>query len=149
METKYWFCDRCGEKVYSNGDNGFVQWLTNYKDHAPNAYNIQIVHNKKPCLFTQNYIQSLEESVMYKDMPLEYYLGTDGLMNLLEIISYNDFQDNEEVLEIIKRIHIPGYELTRKYFARAIREGVFEPNTKDGYYTQEIINTIADYYNLK
>lgn len=149
MKTKHWICDSCGEKVYPNDNNGFVQWLTNYNANAPNSYNIQIVHNSKSCLFTQEYVRSLGNDTMYKDMPLEYYTGTDGLMNLLEIISYNDFQDNEEVLEIIKRIHIPGYEVTRKYFTKAINEGIFEPNTKEDYYTQETINTIADHYNLK
>jgi hypothetical protein len=48
----------------------------------------------------------------------------------------------DEVLEMIKRLHIPGYEHARQHFQRAIADGVFEPNMPDGYYWQSNIDAV-------
>jgi hypothetical protein len=47
------------------------------------------------------------------------------------------------LIELIKRLHIPGYEQARNSFDAAISDGAFEPNTKPGFYSQSNIqNTL-------
>jgi hypothetical protein len=42
----------------------------------------------------------------------------------------------DEVLQMIKRIHVPGYEHARFYFDQAMSEGAFEPNMPKDYYSR-------------
>ena len=64
-------------------------------------------------------------------------------MRLLQMLGEED-HPKEDVLEMIKRLHIPGYEAARGHFDEAISEGYFEPNTPEGYYHQsEIEATLA------
>jgi hypothetical protein len=55
----------------------------------------------------------------------------------------------DEVLEMSKRLHVPGYEHTRLHFDEAIREGVFEPNTVPGYYWQLNIEAVDQWLRDK
>ena len=82
------------------------------------------------------------------DGSLEDYVGPDGLMDLLSLIS-EDKVPKEEGLEMIKRIHIPGYEHARRYFERAISEDVFEPNTQPGYYSVKDINRVLEWMDAQ
>jgi hypothetical protein len=68
-------------------------------------------------------------------------------MDLLQFVSDDMFENREEVLEIIKRIHIPGYEYARNYISEAINEGIYEPNTKENYCSQANIEKIINFYN--
>lgn len=72
------------------------------------------------------------------------FLGADGLMMLLGFIANNELP-TPEVLEMIKRLHIPGYEHARLHFERAIAEGVFEPTTVEGFYPTRDIQCVLDY----
>lgn len=53
----------------------------------------------------------------------------------------------EDVLEMIKRLHIPGYEHARLHFDEAIADGVFEPNRRPGYCRRDdivaVLNVLA------
>ena len=79
-------------------------------------------------------------------MPLDnyVYVGTDGLIILLELLSDQSFE-LEQTSELIKRIQIPNYDLAQSYFDEAIGEGVFEPNAKPGYYDQDQINRVKEW----
>lgn len=70
---------------------------------------------------------------MVNDLPLTHFLGPDGLMQLLAYIA-EEHVERAEVLELIKRLFIPGYEHARLHFDAAISEGIFEPNTAPGYH---------------
>jgi hypothetical protein len=48
----------------------------------------------------------------------------------------------DEALELIKRLHIPGYEQARLHFERAISEGVIERQYPPGYYNQSEIEAV-------
>lgn len=54
-------------------------------------------------------------------------------MRLLAMI-FEDRVPRDGALEMIKRLHIPGYEQARLHFEEAIAEDVFQPNTAPGYY---------------
>jgi hypothetical protein len=78
------------------------------------------------------------------DSHLNSFLGTDGLMLLLSMLAEGDLP-KEEVLEMIKRLHIPGYEHARFHFERAIAQGVIEPHMPPGYYDQSDINAVLEF----
>ncbi len=65
---------------------------------------------------------------MLHDLSLTDFLGPDGLMLLLELIEEKALP-TAEVLEMIKRLHVPGYELARQHGEHAHRAGVLELDT--------------------
>jgi hypothetical protein len=76
-----------------------------------------------------------------RDAALDEYVGVDGLVRLLEMISEGRVP-TEEVLTLIQRLHVPGYEQARQDFGAAISDEAFEPNTKPGYYTVREIEKV-------
>ncbi|MDD4564658.1 MAG: hypothetical protein PHE79_04180 [Eubacteriales bacterium] len=148
METKSWVCDSCGEKI-ENQQDGWVEWLhkTNYQGAQHSCRGIRIVHRIN-CIYDQDAVFKNENAIA-GDSDLESFMGPDGLMQLLSFISEDKFEDTEEVLEIIKRIHIPGYEEARFCFDEAISQCVFEPNTQPNYYDQKDIVRVLDYAQRK
>ncbi|VEG89833.1 Uncharacterised protein [Legionella spiritensis] len=75
------------------------------------------------------------------------FLGADGLMQLLILLSEQRLPQ-DQVLEMIKRLHIPGYEHARRYFNEAIDHLVFEPNTPPGFYLQHNIDAVLEWSRL-
>lgn len=146
LETNYWICDSCGEKI-NKLEDGYLQWLNVKRDDVTIRNNMKIVHHNTVCQFNEKVEYSTKKATV-GDMSLDHFAGPDGLTRLLEMISDDMFEDKEEVLEIIKRIHIPGYEKSRPYFERAVREGVFEPNTKLKYFVQRDLESIKNHYKI-
>lgn len=72
------------------------------------------------------------------------FLGADGLMQLLALIAEQRLPQ-DQVLEMIKRLHVPGYEHARCHFNEAIGQLVFEPNTLAGFYWQHNINAVLEW----
>ena len=54
-------------------------------------------------------------------------------MRLLALLA-QDYLPKNQVLEMIKRLHIPGYERARLYMDEAQSQGEYEPNTFEGKY---------------
>lgn len=75
------------------------------------------------------------------DLPLKSFLGIDGLMYLLCKIAQGEIPTNQ-LLEMIKRLYIPGYEIARRHFDKALRKGIIEQEWYPGYYTQEQISLV-------
>jgi hypothetical protein len=65
-------------------------------------------------------------------------------MRLLVFISEKELPVGE-VLEMIKRLHIIGYEQARRHFASAISAGTFEPNMPTDFYSQSDIRATLAY----
>jgi hypothetical protein len=55
-------------------------------------------------------------------LPLEGFVGPDGLM-LLAFLTEDELL-KDDVLELAKRVQIPGYEQTRELFQGAINRGL-------------------------
>jgi hypothetical protein len=66
----------------------------------------------------------------------------------LEMIAQQRFPTSE-LLEIIKRIHIPGYEHARRHFDRALAEGVIEQDVEPGYWRQTQIERVVNFVGRK
>ncbi|MGD0089098.1 MAG: hypothetical protein ABSE73_04200 [Planctomycetota bacterium] len=54
--------------------------------------------------------------------------------------------EKQEVLELAKRLHIPGYEQARAYFGEAISQEIIEADDAvPQYFPQEDIRTVLAY----
>lgn len=149
--TEVWTCDSCHKPIQSVKD-GWVQWLSIGDYPNVRAERLQLVHHKSAspltesdsgCYFNQ---QAIFRSTGYitQDLHLRNFVGPDGLMMLLRLLEEGELP-KEEVLEMIKRLHIPGYEGARNHFEEAIAAGAFEPNTQPGYHYQYQIEETLRY----
>jgi hypothetical protein len=64
-------------------------------------------------------------------LPLERFVGSDGLMLLLWFLATGELP-KDDVLELAKRVQIPGYELTRELFQEAMASRVVTPSPGTG-----------------
>lgn len=149
-------CDKCGMPI-TKIEDGWVEWITVASEPKPgNARGFRLVHkhtaipgtHTESCQYDQG-VEFEKDGGTLADLPLSDFLGHDGLMELLLKLWDRELPMGE-VLELIKRLHIPGYEQARLHFKAAINDGVFEPNTPPGFYSQRDINaTLAFVKNRK
>lgn len=149
MATTSWFCDTCCDLIES-AEDGWVEWVDcprNDDGTRSMGHSIRIVHHitqspqVRSCQF-----KPVHGSEVIGDDQLNMFQGADGLMRLLEMIATSR-QPVPAVLEIIKRIHIPGYEHARQHFNTAVNGGVIEGSVTPGYYHQEQIQRVLEWYN--
>jgi hypothetical protein len=144
-----WTCDSCGEPI-TNAKDGWVEWLTRDEDDVRIGRGLRLVHHCSAhvpldtrCQYNERVEHAADGSIV-SDLPLESYLGTTGLIDLLSLIAEKRIPV-EEVLELIKRLHVPGYEQARFHFDAAIEAGAFDPNTMPGYYSAKDIAATLKY----
>lgn len=77
-------------------------------------------------------------------LALERFAGPDGLMLLLSMIAERELPA-EEVIELAKRIQIPGYEEVHELLYDAVREGVIAPSISSGFYLQCEIRDVLEW----
>ncbi len=151
METKTWICDTCGQEIIE-ASHGWVEWLRDVElvDSRPSK-GLRLVHHfpASPLRGDSRCQYNGDEEFhtrgwSIRDMDLPYFLGPDGLMRLLSFLAEKDLPQ-DEVLEMIKRLHIPGYEHARHHFDAAIADQVFEPNTREGFYRQSNIKATLEW----
>ena len=59
-------------------------------------------------------------------LPLDRLVGPDGLMVLLSLLAEGELP-RREILELVRRVQIPGYELIRSLFTDVQRSKVLSP----------------------
>ena len=144
-----WTCDECGHQI-ENVEDGWVEWKK-YRNENKQSDGLRLVHHRHincSCAYNEHDIYQQEEPTLLADSDLNSFLGDDGLMRLLSMIA-DDEVNKSDVLEMIKRLHIKGYEASRLHFQEAIREGIFEPNTPPNYYVQSNIEATLNYLKEK
>jgi len=62
-------------------------------------------------------------------------------MRLLSLISEGDFPV-AEVVKMIRRLHIPGFEMAREYFRAAAFEGILAPGIREDNCNQDDIAAV-------
>jgi hypothetical protein len=147
MTPETWICDTCGGAI-EKADDGWVEWLLRQSGQKWIGRGLRLVHSfpasprssAAKCQYDENR-ESAHDGSIVNDLALESFLGPDGLMELLSFIAGGELP-TLEVLEMIKRLHIPGYEEARFHFRSALDEGVFDPNTREGFYTQSDIKAV-------
>ncbi len=150
--TKQWTCDKCGQPILKVED-GWVEWVrVKSTSDQSSARDLRLVHHKpaspltsRPsgCQFDEK-VEDQKDQGIVGDLPLKEFLGASGLMDLLQLLAEKQLP-MEEVLEMIKRLHIPGYERAHRHFEEAIAEGVFEWNTAPGYPHENQIAKVCDW----
>lgn len=142
MNKDTWICDACGNTI-ENVSDGWVEWLS--RSDSSVCIGLRLVHHQPAsprgpsgsCQYDED-LGWNQAQFLVLDLELDAFLGPDGLMQLLTMLSDGKLPA-AEVIEMIKRLHIPGYEHGRHYFDRAIAEGVIEPDTKFGFFPQRDI----------
>ncbi len=129
MKTGPWRCDTCGRPIKKAKD-GYLEWLV--KKDTYEGYGLHLVHHKPAsplggfdgCYYdeTKHWRQ---DGAMLASRELDYYLGDEGLVNLLEMI-HGNWVDKNEGIEMIMRLHTPGYEQARAHIQSAIDEEVIK-----------------------
>ena len=137
-----WRCSTCG-KLIQKVEDGWVEWLA-CPDETRGAKlkGVRLVHGPTAreahgCQYDSR-LEFRKDRSIVEGLPLERFVGVDGLVLILSFLA-GDEMPRDEVLELAKRVQVPGYELTHELFHAAIASGVFTPSIADGYYLQSEI----------
>ena len=68
-------------------------------------------------------------------LALDRFAGPDGLMLLFSMIAERELP-LQELIELAKRVQIPGYEAAYELVHDAVSEGVIAPSISSGFYLQ-------------
>ena len=142
-----WTCSTCGELI-SGIEDGWVEWLAGEDEHgATRLKGLRLVHrngvrgcNQARCQYDDRCEFRRDQSIV-EGLPLERFVGVDGLMILLSLIADREMPTSD-VLELAKRVQIPGYEQTRELFHEAIDAGIVAPLVGEGFYMQSEIQEL-------
>jgi hypothetical protein len=113
-----WRCDSCGD-VITNIQDGWVEWLASEDKHGNDVLSgLRLVHRgprrkarKHNCRYDP--LQEFRSSkTIVEGLPLDRLVGPDGLMVLLSLLDEGELP-RTEILELVRRVQIPGYELAR------------------------------------
>jgi hypothetical protein len=138
-----WRCDSCGEFV-QDLQAGWVEWLAAADAKGkPKVSGLRLVHRRntnprwpEPCRCRYNSRDEFKKNRgIVEGLALDRFAGPDGLMLLLSMIAERELPV-QELIELAKRVQIPGYEAVHELFHDAIREGVIAPSISSGFYLQ-------------
>lgn len=138
-----WFCDSC-LGVVSSPACARVEWISLFAKE-PGGRDLRLVHDltdfsqrREVCQFDarQEYVR---DKGKVNGAPLADFLGPDGLMRLLSLMVIDGLPRNE-VLEMIKRLHVPGYEEARYLLRSSVTDQGLAVVSKSYYPTQSEIS---------
>ncbi len=149
-----WKCDECGHPILSVED-GWVEWLngTVSEQWEGGLHELRLVHHRLASPFANHRNACYHDEAKWvaakrytvADLPLSSFVGPDGLVTLLSWLAEKRFSDPNQVLEMIKRLHIPNYEGARLSFEAAISDGAFEPRSAPTYYDQRELKAVLEW----
>ena len=144
-KEEVWICDSCGEVIEKPKD-GVLEWICDTKvEGKPKGRGLRLVHQAAASpTWPDGKCGYDSDAQTVEDVSLEGYTGPDGLLFLLRLIAEEEVPI-EEVLEMIMRLHIPGYEWARLYADDAMAEGVVVPNPPHILYRQSHIDAILEH----
>lgn len=120
-----------------------MEWLASEDEQGrARLRGLRLVHKFAPglaapsvhCPYDEHQEFRKDQSIV-EGLPLERFVGPDGLMLLLSFLASGEFP-REQVLELIKRVQIPHYEQASQPVHEALELGTFIPAIGDGYYLQ-------------
>ena len=148
-----WKCSTCGQLI-TRIDDGWVEWLA-FEDQQGRTHltGLRLVHcllartgkrGPRACRYDARR-QFRKDRSLVEGLPLERFVGPDGLMLLLSFIAAGEMPVGD-ILELAKRAQIPGYELVRGLL-RGASHRVTAPSIGDGYYLQSEIQAVLASYD--
>jgi hypothetical protein len=145
-----WTCDSCGG-VIENPEDGWVEWIE-VSGGRPGEFtgrDLRLVHFgptwPNPCQFDQD-VERQRDGGGLCDLPLRAFLGPNGLMYFMNLINMGRLPV-QDVLEMMLRCQVPGYDRARPYFAEAVAMGVIHQRAR-GVYFQNQIDATLEYAGL-
>ncbi|MCU1304598.1 MAG: hypothetical protein JWQ87_4882 [Candidatus Sulfotelmatobacter sp.] len=138
ISARGWICAFCGDLITSI-EAGRVEWLAGADERGMSTVKgLRLVHAL--CGYDDRREFRKDHSLV-EGLPLNRFVGPDGLMLLLSLIAEAEMP-TADLLEIVKRVHIPGYEQTRELFSEAIHGGSLAPLIGEGFYLQSEIQEL-------
>lgn len=125
-------------KKINKPEEGYIEWLRDM--HNNKSKKFHLVHNRNKCLYNEE-IETGKGHIVPGNH-LYYFLEEDGLMRFLSILDNDNLEDPFEVVELIKRTHITGYEQARFHLDKATSAGIIDGPRNNGYYP--VISQIED-----
>lgn len=138
-----WRCDSCGELV-PDLKAGWVEWVAaEDSEGKPKVSGLRLVHRRDTsprCREPYGCEYNLQDEFrnnrgIVEGLPLDRFAGPDGLMLLLSMIAERELP-SEGLIELAKRVQIPGYEAVHELVHDAVTEGVIAPAIGLGFYLQ-------------
>ncbi len=138
-----WRCDSCGELVLDL-QAGWVEWLAaEDSEGEPKLSGLRLVHHtntssKCPQPYGCQYNPRDEfrkNGSIVDGLALDRFAGPDGLVLLLSMIVEHELPA-QELIELTKRVQIPGYEAVHEVVHDAVSEGIITPSISEGFYLQ-------------
>ena len=136
-----WCCATCGQLITSVSE-GWVEWLASEDDGGAEILNgLRLVH-RESCRYDPRAVFGNGQSVV-EGLPLERFIGSDGLVLLLSLLAVGELP-TAEIIELAKRVQVPGYELARNLAGQGNLSQILPPLLGSGCYLQtEIAKLIA------
>ena len=147
-----WRCDSCGQLV-PDLQAGWVEWLAAEDTRGkPKVSGLRLVHRRnpsarspEPCLCRYNPRDEFRKNRgIVEGLALDRFAGPDGLMLLLSMIAERELPP-QELIELAKRVQIPGYEAVYEMVRDAVSEGVITPSISAGFYLQCEIREVLEW----
>jgi hypothetical protein len=123
---------------------GWVEWLAAEDARGkPKISGLRLVHRRNPsarspkpygCRYNPR-DEFKNNRGLVEGLALERFAGPDGLMLLLSMIAERELP-LQELIELAKRVQIPGYEAAYELVHDAVSEGVIAPCISSGFYLQ-------------
>jgi hypothetical protein len=138
-----WRCDSCGQLV-PDLQAGWVEWLAAEDTRGkPRVSGLRLVHrrntsarSREPYGCRYNARDEFRKNRgIVEGLALDRFVGPDGLMLLLSMIAERELP-LQELVELAKRVQIPGYEAAYDLVHDAVSEGVIAPCISSGFYLQ-------------
>ena len=99
-------CEVCGRQI-ERVEDGRLSW---FEPDDASRRNLRLTHRE--CLPAQE-AEFERDGAILQDLQLQRYLGSDGLQELLRLLTVSD-DFNLDVIWMIIRLHVPGYEATTR-----------------------------------
>lgn len=125
MPLEAWVCDTCGELATSDDNSGMVVWQTHDTDGRFDYYDFKIVHKTIASDPHPYRCDPGAENGFTSSLPLNAFLGADGLALLLSWLSQGPLKsggteprvvDMDQFVDLVRRVQTPYYEEARSRF---------------------------------
>ena len=137
-----WRCDSCAQLV-PDLQAGWVEWLAAEDTRGkPKVSGLRLVHRRNTsarspesygCRYNPR-DEFRKNRGFVEGLALDGFAGPDGLMLLLSMIAERELP--LQLIELAKRVQIPGYEAAYELVHDAVSEGVIAPCISSGFYLQ-------------
>jgi hypothetical protein len=134
-----WTCDKC-ERVITAPREGLLEWIT---DQKGKNLGYRIVH--QACHYKRKELRKRDAA---SQLPLGELTGSKGLEQLLDFLEKEDHIDRTEFRDIIRRIHVEYYEEARRYWPRALQDGVIQEMNKGSKYDPDFSLSLIQRYRI-